>query len=74
MPILFKIIAILFLITILFSLGSALYYMSKGTNQGQMVKALSWRIGLSLLLFLFLLTAILMGWVHPQPTIIMPPH
>lgn len=69
-----KILIIGFLISILFSLGSALYYLARGNKQGQMAKALSWRIGLSLLLFLLLLGAILMGWIQPHPTIVMPPQ
>ena len=60
-------IIILFLLIIFISLGSALYYLvhDKGrTNRA--VTALTWRIGLSLLLFILLLIAFAMGWIHPH--------
>jgi Protein of unknown function (DUF2909) len=63
-----KIIVIIFILAILFSLGSALYYMLTQKKSPQlMVKALSWRIGLSIALFLLLLIAFIMGWIHPHP-------
>jgi len=51
-----RIIVILFIIVILCSLGSALYYMIKdrGTTE-RTAKALTWRIALSIALFLLLM-------------------
>ncbi len=68
MAIIIKAILILLLIFILFSLGSALYFLIHDEgNSDRIVKALTWRIGLSLLLFLFLLIAFAMGWIAPHP-------
>jgi spore maturation protein SpmA len=49
---------------ILVSLLSGLVFLVRDRGQGQrMVKALTWRIGLSLVLFLVLMTAYWLGWV-----------
>lgn len=63
----FKLIVILMLLAIIFSLGSGVYYMmrDKGGSKN-MVKALTWRIGLSVALFVFLLLAYFLGWVEPH--------
>jgi len=64
-----KIIIILFLFIIMYSLGSALYYLTHERNQAdadRVVKALSWRIGLSLLLFILLFVAYWLGWIQPH--------
>jgi hypothetical protein len=67
MAILSKVIIVIMLVLILFSLGSALYFlMTERDNSERMVKALTWRIGLSILLFLFLLFAFAMGWITPH--------
>jgi len=60
------IIISLFFISIVYSLGSALYYMMK--DQGgskRMVKALTMRIGVSILLFIFIIISFWMGWIKP---------
>ena len=50
-----KILIIVMLITILYSLGSALFFLVADHGEGdRTVKRLTWRIGLSLVLFLFL--------------------
>lgn len=62
-----KIIVILVLIAILVSLGSGLFYMLKDNrDSSRMVKALSWRIGLSVGLFLFLMVGYYFGWFQPN--------
>jgi len=60
-----RVIVILAFIGILASLGSALFYLmrDKGTSN-KTVNALTWRIGLSVTLFLFLLFAHWMGWIE----------
>jgi hypothetical protein len=62
-----KAIIIFLFIFILFALGSALYYLvvDKGDSE-RIVKALTWRIGLSFLLFIFLMFAFAMGWITPN--------
>lgn len=58
---------LLLLLLVFFSLGSALYYLvhDKG-DSNRAVKALTWRIGLSLLLFVLLLIAFALGWIKPN--------
>ncbi len=62
-----RLIIILFLIAILGSLFSGMYFMlhDKGGSTRN-VKALSIRIGLSLLAFAFLILAYFMGWISPN--------
>jgi hypothetical protein len=64
----FKYLVILILGLIVFSLGKALFHLSSSApgNSVKMVRALSWRIGLSVLLFLLLLLGYLQGWIEPQ--------
>jgi hypothetical protein len=56
------------LLLILVSLGKALFHLSssKPDQSGKMVKALAWRIGLSVFLFVLLLVAYSQGWIEPQ--------
>lgn len=68
MTIIIKAILILLLFFILFSLGSALYFLVHDRNDSKrLVKALTWRVGLSLVLFVFLIIAFYMGWISPHP-------
>jgi len=62
-----KAIIVLFLLVILYCLGSALYYLvnERGTST-RVVKALSFRIALSVLLFVLLLVAYGLGWITPH--------
>jgi formate/nitrite transporter FocA (FNT family) len=69
-----KILVALAFAAILISLASALIYMMKGspnnTDQpsapkGNMVRALAFRVGFSIVLFLCILLAWKMGWVQP---------
>lgn len=68
-----KIIVLLLLATIIYCLGSAVFFMmrDKGGSRS-MVKALTWRISLSLILFILLLIAYIMGWITPHPIAIQP--
>ena len=60
-----RIVAVL--VAIIFSLGSALFQLSRGKgDSGKMLKALTWRIGLSVGLFLVLLVAWRMGLIRPH--------
>ena len=62
-----KLIIIAALIAIIGSLGSALFQLSRGTGDSQkMLRALTWRIGLSVGLFLLLLLAWRMGLIRPH--------
>ncbi len=64
----FKYLVIAMLLLILISLGKALFHLtsSKAEDGAKMVKALAWRIGLSVLLFVLLLVAYYSGWIDPQ--------
>lgn len=55
---------------ILLALGIAGLAMLRGDREGEpkrhtMMHALAWRIGLSVLLFVCLLVAYALGWIHP---------
>jgi len=64
---LIKILILAIMLIILFALGSSLLFLIRDTgDSNRMVKALSWRIGLSLALFLFLFLAFSMGWIQPH--------
>ena len=64
-----KIFVIVMLLLIVGSLFSALFFLMKGNSQDErMVKALTWRISLSLVLFLLLMLGFYTGIIgHPQP-------
>lgn len=62
-----KILIIIVLFAIVFSLGSALFHLSKGSGDSKkMVKALSIRVGLSLVLFILLMAAWYAGIITPH--------
>ncbi len=62
-----KAIVILMLLAIIYSLGSGLYYLNKDNQSSkQLVRALSWRIGLSVALFVFLIVGAWQGWISPN--------
>ena len=62
-----KIFIIVGLLLILYSLGSALIFLVKDHGEGdRTVKRLTWRIALSLVLFLALWGAYHMGWIEPR--------
>lgn len=62
-----KIIIIFILFAIFFALGSSLYYLVKDGNQGlKTVKMLTWRILLTIGLFIFLGIASHLGWIQPH--------
>jgi hypothetical protein len=64
----FKYLIVAMLVLILISLGKALFHLSSTkTDDGEkMVKALAWRIGLSVALFVLLILAYYQGWIDPQ--------
>lgn len=69
-----KIIVAIAFIAILFSLGSALIYMMRGSappvegqppQKSNMATALAFRVGLSIILFICVLVSWKMGWIQP---------
>lgn len=62
-----KIIIFVFFIGILYSLGSGFYYMVRDKGESdRLVRQLSWRVGLSLLLFLLLFAGFKLGYIVPS--------
>lgn len=67
MTLFIKMIIVVLFIFIFFSLGSALVFLIQDKGQSdRIVKALTWRIGLSFLLFFVLLIAFALGWLTPH--------
>jgi hypothetical protein len=64
--VLFKIIVLLLLAFVLVSLGSALVAMARGDQSDRMVKSLTWRIGLSVLIFVLLMVGQKLGFITPH--------
>jgi len=61
-----RIVVLLFILLIVISLGSALYYLVKDKGQSERtVKALTLRISLSIFLFVMLMASYYLGWI-PQ--------
>jgi len=66
MPI-FKILVVLLLLVILSTLFSGMYYMMKDKGKSdRVVKALTWRIGLSVVLFALLMIGAATGLIQPH--------
>jgi TRAP-type C4-dicarboxylate transport system permease large subunit len=64
---LFKAIILILLFMIVVSLGQALYHMMrKDNNPDGVVRSLTIRIGLSVLLFILILFGSYMGWITPH--------
>ncbi len=63
----FKIVVLVLLLIVIFSLGSALFhFVRKGGDSDKMLKSLTWRIGLSVGIFILLLIGQAMGWITPH--------
>jgi len=62
----FKIVILSLLLVVLISLGSALVAMAKGDKSDKMLKSLTWRIGLSVSIFILLLIGQAMGFITPH--------
>ena len=64
-----KWIIVLALVGIVLALGGAgMFMLRRGPSadrQDRMAKALAWRVGLSVALFLFVLLSYQMGWIRP---------
>lgn len=64
-----RLLVVLVFIGIVFALGSAFVELlrnPKARDEKDMARSLTWRIGLSIALFVFLLIAYALGWVTPQ--------
>ena len=63
----FKYLVVAMLVLILISLAKALFHLtsSRPEDGAKMVKALAWRIALSVALFVLLIVAFYSGWIYP---------
>ena len=62
----FKVVILSLLLVVLISLGSALVAMARGDKSDRMLRSLTWRIGLSVLIFILLLIGQAMGLITPH--------
>ena len=63
----FKVIIVALLLLVVFSLAQALVYLIKDEGKtDRMVKSLTWRIGLSVFIFILLLIGQAVGLIHPH--------
>jgi hypothetical protein len=63
----FRIVVFVLLAAIVSSLGMGLYHLSSGKgDSNKMLRALTYRIGLSILLFVLLMVAWRLGWITPN--------
>ncbi len=63
-----KTLVVLILIAIVYCLGSGLFFLNKDRQgSGRLVRALTWRIALSVGLFGFLILGAYLGWIQPHP-------
>lgn len=61
-----KFVVLLLLAAIVVSLGTGLYYLrSEDADSPKMLRALEVRVGLSLILILFLVASYFLGWIVP---------
>ena len=64
-----KLIVVVLLLAAVFSLGRALMALVKGEQgegKSKTMRALAWRVGFSVAVFLFILLSMLMGWITPH--------
>lgn len=67
MTLIVKLIICILFAFILFALGSALFFLVRDQGDSErIVKALTWRIGLSIFLFILLFFAFAFGWITPH--------
>jgi len=64
---LIRILVVAVLIVIVLAMGSALYHLSRpGGDPKRMLRALTWRIGLSVALILLIIAGIWTGMIRPH--------
>lgn len=63
---LIKILIVIAMLFVLFTLFRSLYFLTTEKDSKKTVKSLSWRIGLSILLFILILIGIYTGVIEPH--------
>jgi TRAP-type C4-dicarboxylate transport system permease large subunit len=62
-----KLIVIVLLIAAVVSLARALMSLVRNEGKsGKTMRALAWRVGFSVMVFVFILVSMLMGWIQPH--------
>lgn len=62
-----KIVVIVFLFAIVVSLGTGLFFLVHDkSNETRTVRALTWRVAISIAMIIFLVVAYFAGWLHPH--------
>lgn len=62
-----KLLIVLAMLAIAYTLGSSFWFLIRDKGEGTAtVRRLTWRVGLSLLLFMMILLALAAGWVKPS--------
>ena len=68
-----KIVILILMIAMIFSLGLGLYHLLKTPDErdtgDKVVKALTWRIGIWIVLFGFIMLSIKVGWITPSNSV-----
>ena len=65
--VIFKTIIVVLLLIVIFSLGQALFFLIKDeSGSDRMLKALTWRIGLSVFIFILLIIGQAVGLIQPH--------
>ena len=68
-----KIVILLLLLAMIVSLGVGLYHLIKTPDDkdkgGKVVKSLTWRIGIWVVLFAFIILSMSMGWIKPSNSV-----
>lgn len=68
-----KVVIIVLLVAMVASLGVGLFHLLKSPDDrdsgNRVIKALTWRIGLWVVLFAFIVTAMKMGWIKPSNSV-----
>ena len=68
-----KIVIIVLLLAMIASLGVGLFHLIKTPNENdngdKLVKSLTWRIGIWVVLFLFILLSMKLGWIKPSNSV-----
>lgn len=67
------IVIVVLLLAMIASLGVGLFHLLKSPDEhdkgNQVVKALTWRIGIWVVLFAFIFAAVKMGWITPSNSV-----
>lgn len=61
-----KYVVFALMLMVLYFLGSASFYLLRSRDSEKMARALTWRIGLSMLIFTLLVIAAVVGWWEPH--------